>query len=78
MSRDHGKTTGVTKIEALWRVLYEYEASILIINSMGLGEKVIGDIRKELETNERINAIWGKLVPGQRDSINRTSGGSVS
>lgn len=63
VARDNGKTTGETKIKSLHELIYGIEKSILLIMSKGLGEAVIGDIRKELETNEKIRWIYGVLVP---------------
>ena len=60
--RDHSKTTSV-KIKFLKRLLYLQERSILYIASKGLGEKFIGDVRRELEENELIHAVFGVLVP---------------
>jgi len=61
--RGFAKTTAVSKIFSLWLLLFELEPSILLISSKGLGEGVIGDIRKELEENPLITMIWGQLVP---------------
>lgn len=63
VSRDHGKTTVVSKILVLWFLLFEVEPSILLVMSKGLGEIVIGDIKKELETNRTIRLLFGQLVP---------------
>lgn len=61
--RGFGKTTAVSKILVLWMLLFRKEPSILLLMSKGLGEKVIGDIRRELETNEKIRLVWGDVVP---------------
>ena len=61
--RDHAKTTSISKIKILKALLFKEEKSILLICSGGLGEKIIGDIRKELEENEMIRALFGRLVP---------------
>ncbi len=63
VSRDHAKTTAVSKILVLWLLLYEMEPSILLVMARGLGEKVIGDIRRELETNDTIKCLYGLIVP---------------
>lgn len=63
VSRDHAKTTAVSKIQTLHDLLYQTEKSILLVMSKGLGESVIGDIRKELQTNEKLRWIYGSLVP---------------
>jgi len=63
VARDHAKTTAVCKILVLWLLLFEIEPSILLIMSKGLGEEVIGDIRRELETSQAIKLIWGIMVP---------------
>jgi hypothetical protein len=36
---------------------------MLYIASMNLGERGIGNIRKELETNETLRQVFGELVP---------------
>ena len=61
--RDHAKTTAISKIKVLKALLFKEEKSILLICSGGLGEKIIGDIRRELEENEMIKALFGRLVP---------------
>lgn len=61
--RGFAKTTAVSKIFSLWCLLFELEQSILIISSKGLGENIIGDIRRELEENRFIKIIWGQVVP---------------
>jgi len=61
--RGYSKTTIASKIGPLWDLLFQEEQSILLIMSKGLGEEVIGDIRYELENNEKIRWIWGDLVP---------------
>lgn len=63
VARDHAKTTAVCKILVLWLLLFEVEPSILLIMTKGLGEEVIGDIRRELETNSAIKLLWGIIVP---------------
>lgn len=72
ISRDHGKTTAVSKILGLWFLLYEKEKSLLYVMSKGLGEIVVGDIKKELETNEEIKFIYGSLVPIEDRTNNKT------
>lgn len=61
--RGFAKTTAVSKICVLWKLLFKFETSIMLIMTKGLGEEVVGDIRRELETNEMIMSIWGHLVP---------------
>lgn len=61
--RGFSKTTAISKILALWLLLFELEQSIIIISSKGLGENIIGDIRRELEENAMITNLWGQLVP---------------
>ena len=61
--RGFAKTTAISKILALWLLLFELEKSILVISSKGLGEKIIGDIRQELEENKLIRMVFGDLVP---------------
>ena len=70
--RGFAKTTAVSKILTLWLLLFELEPSILIISSRGLGETIVGDIRRELEQNELIRHIWGVIVPteSRRDDKN--------
>lgn len=61
--RNFAKTTAVSKILVLWKLLFGVEVSIMLIMTKGLGEEVVGDIRKELETNPLIKLIWGDIVP---------------
>lgn len=61
--RAHAKTTAKCKIDVLHSLLFAYEPHTLILSSESLGEETIGDIRVELETNAKIKAIWGNLVP---------------
>lgn len=61
--RGFAKTTAVSKIWVLWALLFEQEQSIMLIMSKGLGEEVVGDIRRELETNPLIRLLWGDVVP---------------
>lgn len=70
--RGFAKTTAVSRIEALWLLLFEIEPSILLISSKGLGEEVIGDIKRELEENEFIRLIWGELVPADNRKDDKT------
>lgn len=61
--RNFAKTTAVSKILVLWKLLFGVEVSIMLIMTKGLGEEVVGDIRRELETNPLIKLIWGDIVP---------------
>lgn len=61
--RGFSKTSAVTKVLSLWFLLFQLEPSILVVSSQGLGEVIIGEIRKELEENKLIRFIWGQLVP---------------
>jgi len=63
VSRDHAKTTTISKIQTLHELIYGIEKGVLLISSKGLGESVVGDIRKELETNEKLRWIYGSLIP---------------
>ena len=63
IARDHAKTTAGVKIRTLKEMIYGIEKTILFIMTKNLGEEVVGDIRKELETNESIKYIYGTLVP---------------
>lgn len=69
VSRDQGKTTSVCKMNNAYALVNGLEPSILLIMSKGLGEEVIGDIRKELETNTKIKAVYGNLVPIEQANI---------
>ena len=66
IARGHGKTTALSKILVLWLLLFEVEPSILLLMSKGLGEKVVGDIRQELERNVTIRTFFGSLVPRRK------------
>ncbi len=61
--RNFAKTTAVSKILVLWKLLFGVEQSIMLIMTKGLGEEVVGDIRRELETNPLIKLLWGDIVP---------------
>lgn len=63
VARDHAKTTAESKINTLHELIYKTEKSILIISAKGLGEKIVGDIKKELETNQKIRWLYGSLIP---------------
>lgn len=63
ISRDHAKTTSICKMLCLYLLVHGLEQSILLIMTKGLGEDVVGDMRKELETNSKIRAVYGNLVP---------------
>ncbi|RMD71164.1 MAG: hypothetical protein D6822_03205, partial [Cyanobacteria bacterium J149] len=71
--RDHAKTTGVSKIKTLKRLLYKQEKSILLIAPKGLGEEIIGDIRRELEENPILRFTFGDLVPMNNRKTDKTS-----
>ena len=62
--RGFGKTTAVSKIGVLHKMLYQTEAAILLVMPEGLGEEVVGDIRFELENNKIIRRLFGDLIPG--------------
>lgn len=62
-ARDQAKTTAESKIKTLHELIYKIEKSILLICAKGLGEKIVGDIKKELETNQKIRWLYGALVP---------------
>jgi len=68
--RGSAKTTAMSKILALWFLLFEIEPSIIIVASSGLGEIIIGDIRLELETNELIVFLFGNVVPTKKKTDN--------
>ena len=70
--RGFAKTTAVSKIMALWLLVFELEPSILVISSRGLGETIIGDIRRELEENDVIRTVWGELVPIESRKTDKT------
>lgn len=61
--RNFAKTTAVSKILVTWKLLFAVDVSIMLIMTKGLGEEVVGDIRRELETNELMKLVWGDLVP---------------
>lgn len=63
VARDHAKTTAKSKIQTLHELVYSIEKSVLLISSKGLGEAVVGDIRKELESNQALRWIYGSLIP---------------
>lgn len=70
--RNFAKTTAVSKILVLWKLLFAVDVSIMLIMTKGLGEEVVGDIRRELETNPFIKLIWGDIVPisNKDDKVN--------
>jgi hypothetical protein len=70
--RGFAKTTAVSKILVSWLLLFGLEKSILIISSRGLGEAIIGDIRRELENNAEIKVIFGEMVPTESRKDNKT------
>lgn len=72
LPRDHAKTTAGTKICTLHDLLYSLEKSVIFVMSKGLGESVVGDIRKELETNHAIRWIYGQMVPIESKSAFKT------
>ena len=61
--RGFAKTTARSKIKVLHGKLYQYRKNTLIISSEGLGEDIVGDIRRELETNPLIPLVFGPQVP---------------
>jgi hypothetical protein len=61
--RNFAKTTYLSKVMVLWQLLFVQVNYIALIAKKGLGESIIGDIRKELEENELIHWLWGVLVP---------------
>lgn len=63
IARDHAKSTAECKIETLHELIYKTEKAILILSEKVLGEKIIGDIKKELETNDTIRWLYGSLIP---------------
>ena len=69
--RNFAKSTVVSKILSLWLLVFELEPSILLISNKGLGEDIIGDIRRELEENKLIRYLWGQLVPVENKHDNK-------
>lgn len=63
VARDHAKTTSVCVMLILWLLINKVEESILLITAKGLGEDIIGKIRRTLETNKALRLIYGQLVP---------------
>lgn len=61
--RGFSKTTAVSKIFSLWLLCFELEKSTIVISSKGLGEEIVGDVRRELEENLMILQLFGQLVP---------------
>lgn len=61
--RNFAKTTYLSKVMVLWELLFQQVHYIALIAKKGLGEAIIGDIRRELEENELIHWLWGILVP---------------
>lgn len=71
--RGFAKTTAVSKIYVIWALIFNMEPSILLIMPKDLGTTTVGEIRYELETNEKIRDIWGDLVPvsNKKDKVNQ-------
>ncbi len=63
LPRGSGKTTVVSKAKILHALLYELEPDILLLTSKGLGEEIVGAIRRELEINPLILFLFGRVVP---------------
>lgn len=63
VARNHGKSTAVSRIMILWLLLFKVHPSIILVASKGLGETIIGDIKRELEINDELRLIFGQLVP---------------
>ena len=72
IARDHAKSTAECKIETLHELIYRTEKAILIVSEKVLGEKIIGDIKKELETNDEIRWLYGALVPSDDKRNNKS------
>lgn len=67
--RGYAKTTAVSKILVLKFLLYRIEPSVLLITTKGLGEEIVGDIKRELEENEIIRFVFGAMVPTEKIDI---------
>ncbi len=72
VARDHGKTTGYSRIKMTHTLLY-YKCSIIIVAEKGLGEKIIGSIRLMLEGNEEVREVFGEVVPIDNRTNDKTS-----
>lgn len=68
VARGHGKTTAL-RIYFVWSLIYHPEDTILYIASETLGEEVIGKIMYELETNEKLQEVYGNLVPANSEDL---------
>lgn len=66
--RWHAKTTGIL-IWILHSICYGTTKGILYIAKWDLGQKWLGRIRWELETNELIIAFFGNLVPSNSEDV---------
>lgn len=55
--RSHAKTTNIV-ISTIHDICYELEVGILFVMQKGLGEKTVGKVRREFETNESIIDIF--------------------
>lgn len=71
IARDHAKTTSVCVMLIIWLLIYKVEESILIIAAKGLGEDIIGKIRRTLEQSRLIRLIYGQLVPVETGGKNK-------
>lgn len=66
VARWHGKTTALL-IYIMWRIIYFPKWSLVYVANKNLWEKWLGKIRRELETNEKINHIYWNIVPANSD-----------
>lgn len=68
MPRESAKTT-VTNAAVLWLILYELiRYFVYISNTQPHANDQLASIKRELETNESIHAIWGNIVPDKSDN----------
>ena len=70
--RDHGKSTLYAFLLPLWEMVRNPEIRILLVSkTLDLASRFITTLRQEIETNERIRALYGNLKPEKPRAWNR-------